>query len=54
MEHFDTLPADSDLVEQVLNVFHSAFGVGITFQVMTCSFQSTRNHDAVRPILECL
>lgn len=53
MKHFDALPADSDLVEQILNVFHSAFGVGITFQVMTGPFQSTCNHNAVRPTLEC-
>ena len=43
MKHFDALSTNFDLVEQILNVFHSAFGVGITFQVMTGAFQSARD-----------
>ena len=54
MEHLDALSADADLVEQCLDVFHSAFGVGITFQVMTGPFQSARDHNAVRAVLERL
>ena len=54
MEHFDALSADADLVEQILYVFHSAFCVCITFQVMTGAFQSARDHDAIRAALERL
>ena len=53
MEHFDARAADADLIEQILNVFHSAFRVRITFQVMTGAFQSARDQDAIRAVLEC-
>jgi hypothetical protein len=54
MKHFDALTSNADLVEQVLDVFHSAFGVCITFQVMTGAFQSARHHDAVGAIFKRL
>jgi hypothetical protein len=53
MKHFDALSADADLVEQLLGVFDSAFGVSITFQVMTGAFQSARDENAIRTALEC-
>ena len=52
VEHLDALPFQTDLFQQLGNVFHSPFGIEITFQVMTIAFQSTCNHHAVRAVLE--
>ena len=52
MEHLDALPANANLVEQILNVFHPPFRLRITFQVMACSFQSARDQNTILAALE--
>jgi hypothetical protein len=54
MEHFDSFTADANLVEQLFQKLDAPFGVGITFQVMTRSFQSAGDHNAVCTILKRL
>ncbi len=52
MEHFNPCPAEADLIEQGLQIFHATLGIRITFQVMTGAFQSACHHDAVCAVLK--
>jgi hypothetical protein len=45
--HEDTLLAQADFLQYLLEIFYSSFGVQITFQVMAVAFQSTGHHHAV-------
>ncbi len=54
MEHFNSLAADPDLVEQTLDILDPTLGICITFQVMTGAFQSAGHHNTVRAAFECL
>ena len=47
-----SLRLEPDPIQQLACVFNSAAGVGITFQVMAVTGQSTRNEHAVGTILE--
>ena len=50
--HLQPFRLQSYLIEQFLGIVHSAFGADITFQVMTCTFQSAGDEHGIRTLLE--
>jgi hypothetical protein len=44
----------ANLFNDFLYAVYPASGIAITFQVMTITFQSTSNHDAIDAILQCM
>ncbi len=53
IEHLHTFGFQPDAAQHFLHVRHPAFGIEITFQVMTIAGQSTCHHDAVGTVLDC-
>jgi hypothetical protein len=47
------LAVESNRLKDLLCLFYSTPGVGITFQVMAVARQSTGDHDAIGAVFEC-
>jgi hypothetical protein len=52
VDHPGTLTLEPDLFQQAAQIFYSLLGAQITFQVMTVSGQSTRDHHTVGAIFK--
>jgi hypothetical protein len=52
VDHLDASLFQSNLLEQLANVFDSSAGFEITFQVMTIAFQSAGHHHAIGAVLK--
>jgi len=52
VKHLNALDFQADLFQQFPGVFHSSFGVVITFQVMAVSWQSASYHYTIHSIFQ--